>query len=277
MYNAFLRYEQDFRQWVDAGFPEISPLSRDFLEHIRHDDAPRKLWRHQLESVYRTVYAYELLQIKDILLNIVTGGGKTATIGATISWLKVCHNIHKFLVLCPNTIVRDRLEDDLADAKVFREFGFLPPGTEHYTNELGLHILEAGSSPQGILENGIVLGNIHQMYQSNISGRRNLAFMMNYVEQLAIFNDEAHNTPAEEYDNTLFALSSKCKFRLDTTATPDRADGKSPDTKMIYEYAIADAQSEVPPDHQEYQRVSTKSCLCPANLYKPGYWGATDG
>lgn len=143
--------------------------------------------------------------------------------------------------------MRDRLEDDLADAKVFREFEFLPPGTEHYTNELGLHILEAGASPQGILDNGIVLGNIHQLYQSNISGQRNLAYIMNYVEQLAVFNDEAHNTPAPEYDSTLFALSPKCKFRLDTTATPDRADGKAPDTKMIFEYGIADAQSEVPP------------------------------
>jgi len=247
MYNAFLRYEQDFRQWVDAGFPEISPLSRDYLEHLRRDDAPRHLWRHQREAVYRAVYSYEMLQIKDPLLNIVTGGGKTAIIGAIIAWLKLCHDIHKYLILCPNTIVRDRLDDDFADAKVFREFEFFPQGTEHYTNELGLHILEAGSSPQGILENGIVLGNIHQMYQSNISGRRNLAFVMNYVEQLAIFNDEAHNTPAEEYDNTLFALSPKCKFRLDTTATPDRADGKTPDTKMIYEYVIADAQSEVPP------------------------------
>jgi superfamily II DNA or RNA helicase len=247
VHNAFLHHEQDLRQWVDAGFPDINPLSRDFLEYLKRENAPRKLWRHQQESVYRAVYAYELLQTKGILLNIVTGGGKTAIIGAIISWLKICHNIHKFLVLCPNTIVRDRIEDDFADASVFRNFAFLPPGTEHYTNELGLHILEAGASPQGILDNGVVLGNIHQLYESNINGRRNLACIMNYVEHLAIFNDEAHNTPAEEYDRTLFALSPKCRFRLDTTATPDRADGKTPDTKMIFEYSIADAQSEVPP------------------------------
>lgn len=247
MHNAFLRHEQDVKHWVEAGFPDVNPLTRDFLEHLRQDDTKWKLWKHQQESVYRTVYSYEMLQIKNTLLNIVTGGGKTAVIGAIIAWLKVCHDIHKFLILCPNTIVRDRLEDDFADTKVFRDFDFFPSGTEHYKNELGLHILEAGANPQGILENGIVLGNIHQLYQSNINGKRNLAFIMNYVEQLAIFNDEAHNTPAAEYDNTLFALSPKCKFRLDTTATPDRADGKTPDTKMIFEYGIADAQSEVPP------------------------------
>jgi len=247
MHNSFLRYEQDFKEWVNDDFPDVNPLTRDFLEHLRRKDAPRKLWFHQMQSVYRAVYSFELLQIKNQLLNIVTGGGKTAIIGAIIAWLKVCHDIHKFLLLCPNTIVRDRLEDDFFGTKVFRDFEFLPPGTEHYRNELDLHILESGSNPQGILDNGIILGNIHQLYQSNINGQRNLSYIMNYVDQLAIFNDEAHNTPAAEYDNVLFALSQKSKYRLDTTATPDRADGKSPDSKMIYEFNISDAQSEVPP------------------------------
>jgi len=248
MYNAFAPYEQDFREWwASKEFPGVSPLTRDYLQHLLRAEVPRPLWRHQQEALLRVVYAYELLQMRNALLNIVTGGGKTAIIGTVMAWLKVCHDIHKFLVLCPNTIVRDRLEDDLREAKVFRDFGFFPPGTEHYTNELGLHLMEAGASPSGILENGVLLGNIQQLYQSNIGGQRNLAYIMRYVEELAIFNDEAHNTPAPEYDAVLFALAKKCRFRLDTTATPDRADGKTPDSKMIYEYNIADAQAEVPP------------------------------
>jgi superfamily II DNA or RNA helicase len=248
MYYSFAPYEQDFRAWWQSGeFPEVSPLTRDFLQHLTRKEAPRKLWRHQEEAVMRTVYAYELLQWRELLLNIVTGGGKTAVIGVVIAWLKTCHDLHKFLLLCPNTIVRDRLEDDFKDAKVFRDFGFLPPGTEHFTNELGLHVMEPGAAPQGIRDCGIVLGNIQQLYQSNISGQRNLAVLMNTEQRIAVFNDEAHNTPAAEYDNTLFTLKQISRFRLDTTATPDRADGKAPDTKMIFEYGITDAQSEVPP------------------------------
>ncbi len=79
----------------------------------------------------RTIYAYELLQWRDLLLNIVTGGGKTAVMGAVVAWLKVCHDLRRFLLLCPNTIVRDRLEDDFCAARVFRDFGFLPPGAQH--------------------------------------------------------------------------------------------------------------------------------------------------
>ena len=47
-----------------------------------------KLWRHQEEALMRAIYAYELLQERELLLNIVTGGGKTAIIGAVIAWLK---------------------------------------------------------------------------------------------------------------------------------------------------------------------------------------------
>ena len=227
--------------------PGVGPLTRDFLQHLLRPDAPRPFWRHQKEAILRVIYAYELLQMRSVLLNIVTGGGKTAIIGAVMAWLKVCHDIHKFVVLCPNTIVRDRLEDDLRDARVFRDFGLFPDGTEHYTNELGLHLMESGATPQGMLDNGILLGNIQQLYQSHITGRRNLAYIMRYVEEIAVFNDEAHNTPANEYDNTLFRLARKSRFRLDTTATPDRADGRTPDSKMIHEYKIADAQAEVPP------------------------------
>ena len=121
MFNAFLKYERDFRDWVDADFPDINPLSRDFLEHLREPkEGKRVLWPHQMEAVQRAIYSFELLHIKEALLNIVTGGGKTSIIGAVVAWLKYAHGVNKFLLLCPNTIVRDRLEDDFAEAKVFR-------------------------------------------------------------------------------------------------------------------------------------------------------------
>jgi len=248
MYYSFAPYEQDFRAWWESkAYPEVNPLTRDFLQHITRPDAPRHLWRHQEESLMRAVYAYELLQWREQLLNIVTGGGKTAIIGAVVAWLKVSHGYNKFVLLCPNTIVRDRLEDDFKDAKVFRDFAFFPPGTQHYTNELGCHVMEPGASPQGIRDQGVILGNIQQLYQSNTNGKRNLAVLMNATDKIAVFNDEAHNTPAAEYDSTLYTLRQISRFRLDTTATPDRADGQAPDSKMIFEYSITDAQAEVPP------------------------------
>lgn len=248
MYDAFARYEVDFQEWwASRCWPQVSPQTRDFLTHLTRPEAPRHLWRHQEEALMRTVYAYEILGWDELLLNIVTGGGKTAIIGATIAWLKTCHDLHKFLLLCPNTIVRDRLEDDFKDTKVFRDFGFFPGEANHLLKELELHVMQPDASPQGIRDCGVVLGNIHQLYQANINGQRNFAVLINENEKIAVFNDEAHNTPAAEFDNTLFALKRLSKFRLDTTATPDRADGRTPSSKMIYEYGIIDAQSEEQP------------------------------
>ena len=50
-------------------------------------------------------------------MNVVTGGGKTAIIAALIAWLRLAHDVQKFLLLCPNLIVRDRLEDDFRMAR----------------------------------------------------------------------------------------------------------------------------------------------------------------
>jgi superfamily II DNA or RNA helicase len=242
MYNAFQDHEKKFEDWVAEGFPGIKEESRQFLENIRKFDRSPRLWKDQIQGINHFVYAYEILGMKNLLLNIVTGGGKTAIIAGAIAWLKMSHNINKFLIIVPNLIVRDRLEQDFSDKSVFKKFKFFPQELEsQMLNELDLHTLESGSGPQGIMSSGIVLGNVQQLYTTNISGQRNLAFLSNYSPEIAIFNDEAHNTPALEYNNVLSILSSKCKFRMDTTATPDRADGQTPDSDMIYQYDISQA------------------------------------
>ena len=50
--------------------------------------------------------------------------------------------------------------------------------------------------------------------------------------------------PAPEYDETLRRMREKVTLRVDTTATPDRADGKEPDSDMIYEYGVTDALAD---------------------------------
>ena len=62
--------------------------------------------------------------------------------------------------------------------------------------------------------------------------------------KFALFNDEAHNSPAPEWDRTLERMRPQTVLRVDTTATPDRADGKTPDSRMIYEYLIQDALAD---------------------------------
>ena len=255
MFNEFARYEGDFKAWCQDGYPTDFPDTYryiDFLSNPANDQAPREdtLWPHQWESFLRVVYSYEVLGQKtigehDLLLNIVTGGGKTAVIAAIIAWLRISHGVRKCLLLCPNLIVRDRLEEDFENGKVFKDRDLLPDWSTARPQDFDLTTLGGGKSSgwASFLGASIVLGNIHQFYQSNIAGKTNLSAIMNGPD-FALFNDEAHNSPAEEYTATLQLIEKKVTLRIDTTATPDRADGKAPDSDMIYEYDVTDALAE---------------------------------
>jgi type III restriction enzyme len=136
MYNEFAKYEEAFRDWRRDGIPGLKVESYKYVEFLTSpddDQQPREgtLWLHQWESFLRVMYSHEILGKKEIgtnglLLNIVTGGGKTAVIAALIAWLRLAHGIEKFVLLCPNLIVRDRLEDDFEGGSVFKGRDLIP-------------------------------------------------------------------------------------------------------------------------------------------------------
>ena len=252
MFNHFIRHEQAFEQWCADGYPGARQDTLDYIQHLTdpvNDARPRvgTLWRHQWDALLRTIYAYEvernsLTLPNGILLNVVTGGGKTALIAATMAWLRLAHHVQRFLLLCPNLIVRDRLEEDFADGKVFVDRELIPPASGVAKDDFALTALGT-DRPRGfanLLGANVILGNIHQFYQSNLAGQTNLAELMSGPD-FVVFNDGAHNSKADEWDQVLETMCPKVKLRVDTTATPDRADGQMPDSKMIYEYSINDA------------------------------------
>ena len=255
MLNQFGTYEMEFLQWMQDGYPGATDATVRYIEHLtdpKDDTRPRegKLWEHQWDSFLRVVYAHEIrrreLALPDgVLLNVVTGGGKTAIIAALMVWLNLAHNIKKFVLLCPNLIVRDRLEEDFHDGKVFDDRGLIPRDSNLRKDDFALTTLGGDRQPSwaNMLGANVILGNIQQFYTSNRAGRVNLSSLIPGPE-FAVFNDEAHNSPAPEWDDTLEKLRPQTILRVDTTATPDRADGKTPDSTMIYEYQIQDALAD---------------------------------
>lgn len=255
MFNQFAQYEQAFADWRRDGYPGLKSETYKYIEFLTdpaNDQNPRPgtLWPHQWEAFLRVVYSYEILGNKQIgesglLLNIVTGGGKTAAIAALVAWLRIAHTVQKFVLLCPNLIVRDRLEDDFEKGKVFHDRHLLPSWSNYRPQDFPLTTLGSGKDGgwASLLSADVVLGNIHQFYQSNNSGRSNLSALMNGPD-FALFNDEAHNSPADEYYATLQTMREKVLLRVDTTATPDRADGQTPDSDMIFEYGVNDALAD---------------------------------
>ena len=258
MQNAFLPYEDDFEAWVEGGFLPSEPATQEYLRFLADPEDERRpkpggLWPHQWDALLRVIYAREVRR-RDfwgdgVLLNIVTGGGKTALIAATMVWLRLSHHVQRFIVLCPNLIVRDRLEADFRSGRVFTERSLIPPDAIVSADDFALTTLGGSSraTASDLFGANVVLANIHQFYRSSASGQQNLwSFLEADQTPFAVFNDEAHNTPATEYDSTLRALHDHAgfRFRLDTTATPDRADGKPVDSRMICEYGIPDALND---------------------------------
>ena len=255
MINEFSPHEEDFRQWIADGYPHVKQATLDYLQHLSNPEdysQPREgtLWEHQWDALLRVIYSYEIRRVElaqpnGVLLNVVTGGGKTAIIAALMVWLRLAHDMQRFVLLCPNLIVRDRLEDDFQNGKVFADRSLIPPGAIVSKDDFALTTL-GSDRPAGwanMLGASVILGNIHQFYTSNATGQTNQATLLN-GPRFAIFNDEAHNSPAPEWDATLEKLRPKTILRVDTTATPDRADGQSPDSRMIYEYLIQDALAD---------------------------------
>lgn len=248
MKYAFKEHEKNFIEWCKSGYQV--PLSdnlkikvRDFLRNIDDPNFVPPLYRHQAESLKRLIYSFEILQKKDLLVEVVTGGGKSVIIGGMISYFLIVHDVRKFLVLVPNTIVRARLDDEFNIEKksfVFNNFPFFYNGTKELIKRFALHVMEQGKDPTGIRQANLILGNIHQIYDGKIS----LDIIQKNLGNLIIFNDEAHNSKAENYNEVLNKLKPQRIFRLDTTATPDRLDGLHPDSEKVLVYGIKRAMRD---------------------------------
>ncbi len=251
MHYFFKQHEQNFKEWKNSGNQGIPDAGIEFLKHLasKNFKPNLKLWNEkqwqkvQLEAIERCVYSFEVLGEKDLLTNSVTGGGKTTIIGAMIAYFIIVHEQYKFLILTPNTIVRERLVDEFdknSEIYIYDIFPFFTNSSEHLKDRISLHIMKPTVSASGIRAGTIILGNIHQIYERT----DNWKVLRDNVESLCIFNDEAHNTKAEQYNDLISKLKPKRFFRLDTTATPDRLDGLHPDSKMIFVYGIAEAMKD---------------------------------
>lgn len=264
MKYSFKEHEKNYQEWCNQGYPVSDPAIaqkvKDFIRNIESPNFTPQLYKHQLESIKRCIYSHEVLGKKDLLLEIVTGGGKSAIIAGMIAYFAIVHNLLRFLILVPNTIVRARLDDefnpDPNNSKfVYDTFPFFFNSYEYLKDRISLHVMEQKRDPVGIRDAQIILGNIHQIYEGKIS----LDIIQKNLGNIVIFNDEAHNSKAENYNDVLNALKPQRIFRLDTTATPDRLDGLHPDSEKILEYGIRQAM---------HDRIIKRIIVCKPDIEK---------
>ncbi|GAG90183.1 unnamed protein product, partial [marine sediment metagenome] len=159
MKYVFKEHEKNFAEWCSEGYNlRLDNLqqtkAKEFFRNIDDPNFVPPLYRHQAESVKRVIYSYEMLEKKDQLIEVVTGGGKSVIIAGVIAYFMIVHDIHKFLILVPNTIVRARLKDEFDPAPtnksfVYNTFHFFYNGTTDLIQRLSLHIMKQGEPPEG--------------------------------------------------------------------------------------------------------------------------------
>ncbi len=243
----------DYRAWLEEpDFPHLASAhaqaaARRFLEHLKGHDWPKPLYFHQYTAITKVLFHGEKLGRWDSLLDIVTGGGKTVIMAGLISYLWQVRSHQTFLILVPNTIVRERVKDDFEvrnPSYAFWEFPFFINGQDNAPDRLVCKVLRDASDATSIRDANVVVTNIHQLYE----GRQSQALevlLADSVGELVILNDEAHNAAADQYREVLKLLRRKTVARIDLTATPFRLDKQDLDTyPPIYEYHVQQAMRD---------------------------------
>ncbi len=274
--------------WRQFGYPDVSNTSRYLLKYWFSTEHANnfKYYFGQRESIESVIYLFEKVKVRSagdllkfdswglsknflndqwvrLVLKQATGTGKTKVLMLVIAWAYFHKKYEKdsllsqnFLLIAPNTIVLDRLKNDIMGLKVFNDDPIIPPDgyenkswifcpTIHVQDEIG-SISDSGN---------IFLTNIQRFANRNIKkddqdlsnyflGPRpvtkttdNKIKVKNIVQKLndlVILNDEAHHIhednawkkSIEDINNSLVQKGKKLNLQIDVTATPKHKKGE---------------------------------------------------
>ena len=271
--------------WRNEGYKGASAITRRLLEfwffedHLRPDGNTFKFWDAQRDAIEALVYVYEVCGYGSLYemargfdvgvkfdpttdnwpkycFKMATGSGKTFVMALAIVWQffndffqtqNDRRYTSKFVVIAPNLIVLDRLNEAFANGAIFKEYPFVPP---EWDADFDLQmVFQSQVSPQhwrGIL----YLTNVQQLYEVDTervvnaldealgprvkkdggSGREHLQEVLHHHDQFLVINDEAHHVHSEDlqWAKSIDNLHRSCLDRggrgltmqLDFSATP---------------------------------------------------------
>ena len=220
------------------------------------------------------------------VLKMATGAGKTKVLSLLIAW-SFFHKLYEtdsalarnFLVIAPNIIVLDRLRADFDGLKIFFNDPILPPNGNEGRNwrddfQLTLHIQD----DVRIVRNtgNLFLTNIHRVFLGEVrdpslededlrdyflapfgpkpvgkttDSKTDLGEIVRDVEELAVFNDEAHHIhnpkmawfkSIQDIHHRMLQNDRRLALQIDVTATP-RHDNGAIFVQTVSNYPLVEA------------------------------------
>lgn len=221
------------------------------------------------------------------VLKMATGAGKTKVLSLLIAW-SFFHKLYEpdsalsrnFLVIAPNIIVLDRLRADFDGLKIFFNDPILPDNGHQGQNwrddfQLTLHIQD---DVRVLRETGnIFLTNIHRVFLGDVSeptlddddlrdyflsdafgdkpkgkttdSKTDLGEIVREIEELAVFNDEAHHIhnpkmawfkSIQDIHHKMLQKDGRLTLQVDVTATP-RHDNGAIFVQTVSDYPLVEA------------------------------------
>jgi len=220
------------------------------------------------------------------VLKMATGAGKTKVLSLLIAW-SFFHKFYEedsvlsrnFLVIAPNIIVLDRLRVDFDGLRIFFNDPVLPSNGHEGRNwrddfQVTLHIQD---DVRVVRDTGnLFLTNIHRVFLSDVSdpsmededlrdyfldpfgpkpagkttdSKTDLGEIVREVEELAVFNDEAHHIhnpkmawfkSIQDIHHKMLQKDRRLALQVDVTATP-RHDNGAIFVQTVSDYPLVEA------------------------------------
>ncbi len=220
------------------------------------------------------------------VVKMATGAGKTKVISLLIAW-SFFHKLYEpnsalsrnFLLIAPNIIVLDRLRTDFDGLRIFFNDPILPDNGHEGRNwrddfQLTLHIQD---DVRIVRDTGnLFLTNIHRVYLGDVvdpsledddlrdyflspfgpkpagkttDSKTDLGEIVREIEELAVFNDEAHHIHNErmawfksiqDIHHRMLQKDCRLTLQVDVTATP-RHDNGAIFVQTVSDYPLVEA------------------------------------
>ena len=304
------KIRNEVHNWRNSGYQNISEVSQYLLNYWFKTNHPTgfQYYFAQRESVETIIFLYEHEKIRNpsellkydssgvlvdsmfeenwlrLVIKQATGTGKTKVLSLLMAWCYFHKQFNEkselsqnYLLLAPNTIVLDRLKDDIEGLSVFNKDPVIPPngyGGRSWNFSPKVHIQDNISS---LSANGnIFLTNIQRFVTRSEKLEENSSMeyflgdkpvtnttdnkifvkdIVNKIDDIIVFNDEAHHIhdrnlawfkTIENINNSLVQKGKKLPIQLDVTATPkDQKGNIFPQTISDYPLVEAIAQEVV--------------------------------
>jgi type III restriction enzyme len=240
------------------------------------------------------------------VLKMATGAGKTKVLSLLIAW-SFFHKLYEadstlsrnFLVIAPNIIVLDRLRADFDGLKIFFNDPVLPQNGHEGRNwrddfQLTLHLQD---DVRIVRETGnFFLTNIHRVYLGEVrdpsledddlrdyflspfgakpagkttDSKTDLGEIVREIEELAVFNDEAHHIhdprmawfkSIQDIHHKMLQKDRRLALQVDVTATP-RHDNGAIFVQTVSDYPLVEAIHQNVVKHPVLPDVASRAKL----------------